>query len=106
MQLKVLPLTIAAAIAVSAAAWAAPALASSSKKGSATFVVTGRGFGHGVGMGAYGMYGYAKHGWGYKRILAHYYKHTSIGKMSIPQVRVLLAQGSSRLTVSSSASFR
>lgn len=95
---------IAVLIALVTGGWAAPALAS--KKGSATFVVTGRGFGHGVGMAAYGMYGYAKHGWGYKRILAHYYLHTSIAKMSIPQVRVLLAQGSSQLTVSSSASFR
>jgi stage II sporulation protein D len=106
MQRRVLLLTVTAAVALSASAWTAPALARSAKKGSATFVVTGRGFGHGVGMGAYGMYGYAKHGWRYQKILGHYYKHTSIGKMSIPQVRVLLVDGVSQLTVSSSAGFR
>src|SRR6266567_1404195 len=106
MQRSVLLLTVTAAVALSASAWAAPALASSTKSGAATFVVTGRGFGHGVGMAQYGAYGYAKHGWGYRKILAHYYRHTTIGKMSIPQVRVLLADGASRLTVSSPASFR
>jgi SpoIID/LytB domain protein len=105
MARRILLLTAVVAVSASVPGWTAAALARSSK-GSATFVVTGRGFGHGVGMAAYGMYGYAKHGWGYKRILAHYYLHTSLAKMSVPQVRVLLAQGASHLTVSSSASFR
>jgi len=100
-------LFVFAVIVVSASlpGWTATALARSTSKGSATYIVTGRGWGHGVGMASYGMYGYAKHGWGYKRILAHYYKHTSIGTMTIPQVRVLLVQGASRLTVSSTTSF-
>ncbi len=55
------------------------------------WVVHGRGFGHGVGMSAYGAYGYAKHGKGYRFILGHYYKGTSVGTLEKPQiVRVLL----------------
>ena len=35
---------------------------------SVSWVVHGRGFGHGVGMSAYGAYGYAKHGKTYRFI--------------------------------------
>src|SRR5438874_1628630 len=101
MLRKVLLLSAVVAASTSVGGWTGSALASSGKQGSATFVVSGRGFGHGVGMGAYGMYGYAKHGWGYKKILAHYYRHTALARMTIPQVRVLLAQGSVHLTISS-----
>lgn len=56
-----------------------------------TWVVHGRGFGHGVGMSAYGAYGYAKHGKGYRFILGHYYSGASLGTLTQPQVvRVLL----------------
>jgi stage II sporulation protein D len=51
------------------------------------WIVHGRGFGHGVGMSAYGAYGFAKHGKGYRFILGHYYRGTSIG--SIEKVRVV-----------------
>jgi len=55
------------------------------------WVVHGRGFGHGVGMSAYGAYGYAKHGAGYEAILGHYYPGTSLGTLEGPRiVRVLL----------------
>jgi stage II sporulation protein D len=55
------------------------------------WVVHGRGFGHGVGMSAYGAYGYAEHGAGYEAILGHYYPGTSLGTLEGPQiVRVLL----------------
>src|SRR4051812_14524883 len=55
------------------------------------WVVRGHGFGHGVGVSQYGAYGYAKHGQGYRFILAHYYTGTTIGELSGPQVvRVLL----------------
>jgi stage II sporulation protein D len=56
-----------------------------------SWVVHGRGFGHGVGMSAYGAYGYAKAGKGYRFILAHYFTGTSIGTLEKAQVvRVLL----------------
>jgi SpoIID/LytB domain protein len=55
------------------------------------WVVHGRGFGHGVGMSAYGAYGYALHEKGYRFILGHYYKGTTVGKLSGERtVRVLL----------------
>ncbi len=58
---------------------------------SVNWVVHGRGFGHGVGMSAYGAYGYALHGKGYRFILGHYYPGTALGTISGPRVvRVLL----------------
>lgn len=58
---------------------------------SVKWVVNGRGFGHGVGMSQYGSYGYARHGKGYRFILRHYYRGTSVGKLRKTRVvRVLL----------------
>lgn len=46
-----------------------------------TFV--GHGWGHGRGMGQYGSLGYAvDHGWGYRRILDHFYGGTTLGSIS------------------------
>ena len=57
----------------------------------ATWMVKGGGFGHGVGMSAYGAYGMAEHGWSYKKILRHYYQHTRITELRAARmVRVLL----------------
>lgn len=58
---------------------------------SVSWVVHGRGFGHGVGMSAYGAYGYALQGKGYRFILGHYYSGTTIGTLEGTRVvRVLL----------------
>ena len=58
---------------------------------SVSWVVHGHGFGHGVGMSAYGAYGYALHGKSYQFILGHYFTGTTIGTLSGPRVvRVLL----------------
>ena len=58
---------------------------------SVSWVVHGRGFGHGVGMSAYGAYGYAKAGKNYGFILGHYFQGTTIGTIEKPRVvRVLL----------------
>jgi stage II sporulation protein D len=55
------------------------------------WLVRGHGFGHGVGMSQYGAYGYARHGAGYREILAHYYTGTTIGRVPGGRVvRVLL----------------
>src|SRR4051794_13473280 len=54
-------------------------------------VVTGRGWGHGVGMSQWGAYGYALHGWRWQRILAHYYPGTRLADAPVSKVRVLLA---------------
>jgi stage II sporulation protein D len=66
-------------------------LLTASANAGVTWVVHGHGFGHGVGMSQYGAYGYAKHGKGYRFILAHYYQGTTLGTLPGPRiVRVLL----------------
>lgn len=67
---------------------------------STIFVVKGRGFGHGIGMSQYGAQGFAQHGWDYRRILARYYKGTTIGSAPTRTIRVLLRSGAGSLTVS------
>lgn len=58
---------------------------------SVRWVVTGHGFGHGVGMSQYGAYGYASHGKDYRFILGHYYSGTAVAELPGPRiVRVLL----------------
>ena len=47
---------------------------------SATFFVSGRGWGHGVGMSQWGAYGFAQRGSAYDAILAHYYRGTELGR--------------------------
>jgi stage II sporulation protein D len=56
-------------------------------------------------MAQYGAYGYARHGVGYRSILAHYYPGTTIGAAPVRRVRVLLAQKKAKLTISSTADF-
>jgi SpoIID/LytB domain protein len=62
--------------------------------------VSGHGWGHGLGLSQWGAYGYAKHGWTYDRILAHYYTGTTLGPAPVTTVRVLLASAK-KATVSS-----
>jgi SpoIID/LytB domain protein len=74
------------------------ATAGTARAGSA-LVVTGHGWGHGVGLSQWGAYGYALHGWQYRRILAHYYPGTTMGHVGEEHIRVLLTQGASSITV-------
>jgi stage II sporulation protein D len=55
-------------------------------------VVSGRGWGHGEGLSQWGTDGYAKHGWTYDRILAHYYSGTTLGSSKVATVRVLISE--------------
>ncbi|MGE5635697.1 MAG: SpoIID/LytB domain-containing protein [Nocardioidaceae bacterium] len=64
--------------------------ASSAADAATSFVVRGRGFGHGVGMSQYGAYGFALHGSDYRSILAHYYRGTYLALAPSRPVRVLL----------------
>jgi stage II sporulation protein D len=48
-------------------------------------------------MSQYGAYGYARHGFGYRDILAHYYKQTAIQRRNSTLVRVLLEPNRSRV---------
>ncbi len=71
----------------------------------ATFVITGHGWGHGVGMPQWGAYGYAQQGWLYPRILAHYYASTTLGPAPLARVRVLLKSGAKTVSLSSAVPF-
>jgi len=57
------------------------------------FLITGHGWGHGIGMSQWGAYGYAKHGWSYRQILKHYYSGIGFASVSGAHVRVLLQSG-------------
>jgi stage II sporulation protein D len=54
------------------------------------WVVSGGGWGHGLGMSQYGAYGQALAGRGYRTILRHYYRGTRLGTVDGRAVRVLL----------------
>jgi stage II sporulation protein D len=70
-----------------------------------SWVVNGRGFGHGVGMSAYGAYGYAKHGKNYRFILGHYYTGTTVEPLAKTRViRVLLGTSSGDVEFSGATS--
>jgi stage II sporulation protein D len=96
---------VATVLLAGASSGAARLSAQKALPGSPVFVISGRGWGHGVGMAQWGAYGYAQQGYSYDEILEHYYKGTTIGQASVTKVRVFLAQGRSRLTVSSQSPF-
>src|SRR5207248_7200961 len=73
---------------------------------STTFVIRGHGYGHGVGMGQWGAYGMAKAGASYDRILSFYYPGTQLGQSPVKTVRVLLADTSGKVTITSTAPFK
>jgi hypothetical protein len=74
--------------------------------GTATFVITGHGWGHGVGLSQYGAYGYAQKGFDYTKILLHYFPGTEIGAAPVSKVRVLLAGAAKSLKLGSDQDFR
>ena len=47
------------------------------------FVLTGQGFGHGIGMSQWGAHGLASDGWNYRQILDYYYRETSLGVIDL-----------------------
>lgn len=70
-----------------------------------SFFISGRGWGHGVGMSQWGAYGFAQRGTTYDAILAHYYRSTTLGKAPVARVRVLLGEGKKALAVASDSPF-
>jgi SpoIID/LytB domain protein len=78
---------------------AVAAAGAASARADTALIVTGHGWGHGVGMSQWGAYGYALHGWKYRRILAHYYPGTKMSSVGDPRVRVLLTQGAASVTI-------
>ncbi len=71
-----------------------------------TFAISGRGWGHGVGMSQWGAYGFAQRGLGYQRIVTHYYRGTTLGRAPVARVRVLLAVGRRSVNIASDQPFR
>lgn len=57
------------------------------------YVLTGGGYGHGVGLNQYGALAQAKANRSYRDILAFYYPGTELTKAPVAKVRVLLADG-------------
>jgi stage II sporulation protein D len=71
--------------------------------GATTFLVTGRGYGHGVGMSQYGALGFAQNGATYDQILVHYYPGTDLGPAGVTTMRVLLAESKPRVAIMAAA---
>jgi stage II sporulation protein D len=94
-----------ASLLVLAAGSATPAGGGRTVATGATFVVTGHGWGHGVGLSQYGAYGYAQHGLTYAKIVAHYFPGTELGAAPVTRVRVLLAGGAAKLKIGSTDDF-
>ncbi|NUT54870.1 MAG: SpoIID/LytB domain-containing protein [Thermoleophilia bacterium] len=95
------------ALAVSAPAGSgAPAPTKPAAVTATTFVVSGRGWGHGVGMSQYGALGYAQDGWTYDQILAHFYTGPELGPAPVARVRVLVAEAKGAVTVRSPVPFQ
>ena len=91
---------LAVAVVVVACLWApGQALAG------ALFLIKGSGWGNGLGMSQWGAQGFSLHGWDYRRILAHYYPHTTLGVAADRPVRVLLARKQQRVRLGSAAPF-
>jgi stage II sporulation protein D len=66
-----------------------------------TLSVTGRGWGHGIGMSQWGAYGFAQRGATYGQILAHYYRGTELGKPGVARMRVLIVESAKSVAVGS-----
>ncbi len=82
------------------------ALAAPAAHGAPVFVLTGKGWGHGLGLSQYGTQGYALEGWGYEAILEHYYTGASLtGGQPNDTVRVLVASSRTSLSLASGSSF-
>jgi stage II sporulation protein D len=95
---------VAAAVTLAAAPHAAPAPGPpyvAPAHSGVLFLVSGHGYGHGVGMGQWGAQGYAKQGYTYDQILDAYYPGTTVGQTNATTIRVLLASGKKQLSISS-----
>src|SRR4029077_1131748 len=92
--MRVVVATVVAVLAIPAAAGAGT-----------VFLLDGRGWGHGVGMSQWGAEGYARHGYSYRQILAHYYPHTHLGIVTPRDARALLLESQDAVRVGSAAPF-
>ncbi|HEX8099162.1 MAG TPA: SpoIID/LytB domain-containing protein, partial [Actinomycetota bacterium] len=84
-----------------AATTAVVALQPAAARADVTFRFYGSGYGHTVGMSQYGAYGMARAGHTATQILKHFYRGTSVGRISSPPslVRVGLVQGATSISL-------
>src|SRR6202795_2208970 len=106
MRRTLLLVAVALLVAGSAADARTSARAQPVPGGPATFMFTGHGWGHGVGLSQYGAYGYAQKGVGYEQIVLHYFTGTELGAAPVSRVRVLLTSGANSLDIGSTADFK
>src|SRR5438445_13865475 len=64
--------------------WMAAGSASTLAASGPELVISGAGWGHGVGMSQEGALGYAEHGYSYAQILGHYYAGTVLRQGPAP----------------------
>jgi SpoIID/LytB domain protein len=81
-------------------------LAPGSASAAETVTLTGRGWGHGIGMSQWGAKGLAEKGLTGTQILTHYYSGTSLTNKAVPSsIRVGLLQGRMEIQVNGDAIF-
>lgn len=95
-----------ALLPVAASAAPEPRPVASTALATPQFVLTGGGYGHGVGMSQFGAFAQAGAGRSYRDILAYYYRGTEIGKTPVAKVRVLVANGRRSVRIGSTVPFR
>ncbi len=99
-------LTLAFIAAVAASAVTAAAAGTSPSTTAPLFVLTGGGWGHGVGMSQWGALGQAREGRRYEEILTTYYPGTELAPTAVSKVRVLLLPAVPVVRIASSVPFR
>lgn len=95
-----------ALLPVAASAAPAPRPISAAALATPQFVLTGGGYGHGVGMSQFGAFAQATAGRSYRDILGFYYRGAEIGQAPVAKVRVLVASGRPSLRIGSTVPFR
>ncbi len=70
------------------------------------FVLTGGGYGHGVGMSQFGAFAQASAGRTYRDILGFYYRGAEIASSPVARVRVLVASSRRPVRIGSTVPFR
>jgi len=102
-----IPLVITLALLPPAASAApAPQPVAVTMSSTAQFVLTGGGYGHGVGMSQFGAFAQASAGRTYRDILGFYYQGAEIGTALLAKVRVLVASGRRSVRIGSTVPFR
>lgn len=104
--MRALAVVLVASLVAATAAAAGRSQSEPPRVGASAFVLTGGGWGHGVGMSQWGAYGQALEGRTYEQILRWYYPGTELGDAPVSRVRVLLAGAAKTIELSSPVAYR